>query len=37
VTRLEAEAALRERVRLERKALKGAERRPIGEQYQDFL
>jgi len=37
VTRLEAEAALRERIRRERAALKGAARRPIGEQYQGFL
>jgi hypothetical protein len=37
VTRLEAEAALRERVHRERAALKGAARRPISDQYRDFL
>ncbi|HKT97930.1 MAG TPA: LPD7 domain-containing protein, partial [Paraburkholderia sp.] len=37
VMRLEAEADLRERIRRERAALKGAARRPISEQYQDFL
>lgn len=37
VTRLEAEAALRERVSKERDALKGAGRRPVADQYRDFL
>ncbi|ACC76497.1 LPD7 domain-containing protein [Paraburkholderia caribensis] len=37
VARLEAEAALRERIANERHALKAAARRPIADQYQDFL
>lgn len=37
VARLEAEAALRNRIRRERAALNGAARRPVGEQYLDFL
>lgn len=37
VTRLEAEAALRDRITRERDALKGAGRQPITEQYRDFL
>lgn len=37
VTRLEAEAALRDRIRKERAALKGAARSPISDQYRDFL
>ncbi|MGT2477580.1 LPD7 domain-containing protein [Paraburkholderia terrae] len=37
VIRLEAEAALRERVTRERDALKGAGRQPVTDQYQDFL
>ncbi|WP_243751486.1 LPD7 domain-containing protein [Paraburkholderia sp. BL10I2N1] len=37
VARLEAEAALRDRIAKERDALKGAGRRPITDQYRDFL
>ncbi|MDR6449643.1 hypothetical protein J2794_005781 [Paraburkholderia terricola] len=37
VGRLEAEAALREQVIRERDALKGAARRPLTDQYRDFL
>lgn len=37
VTRLEAEAALRDEIRKERDALKGAARRPINDLYRDFL
>ncbi|AUT76200.1 LPD7 domain-containing protein [Paraburkholderia hospita] len=37
VTRLEAEAALRDRVSKERDALKGAGRQPVTDQYRDFL
>jgi hypothetical protein len=37
VARLEAEAALRERIAKERHALKAAARRPIADQYRDFL
>ncbi|WP_321899481.1 LPD7 domain-containing protein [Paraburkholderia heleia] len=37
VARLEAEAALRDRIRRERVALKSAARRPISEHYRDFL
>ncbi|WP_018441940.1 LPD7 domain-containing protein [Trinickia symbiotica] len=37
VTRLEAEAALRDEIRKERDALKGAARRPITDLYRDFL
>jgi hypothetical protein len=37
VTRLEAEAALRDRVSKERDALNRAGRQPVTEQYQDFL
>jgi hypothetical protein len=37
VARLEAEAALRDSVSMERNALKDAARRPITDQYRDFL
>ncbi len=37
VSRLEAEAALRDRIAHERDALKAASRRPITDQYRDFL
>ncbi|SIT38690.1 Relaxase/mobilization nuclease [Paraburkholderia ribeironis] len=37
VARLEGEAALRDRIVRERDALKGAGRRPITDQYRDFL
>ncbi|WP_428983573.1 LPD7 domain-containing protein [Paraburkholderia phymatum] len=37
VARVEAEAALRERIAKERHAFKAAARRPIADQYQDFL
>ena len=37
VTRLQADAALRERIAKERDALKGAGRQPLTDQYRDFL
>jgi hypothetical protein len=37
VTRLESEAALRDRIAKERDALKGAGRQPVTDQYRDFL